>query len=95
MDYYKYVLLIFPLGVNLLKANTVHMCIDALIGYPIGIVAFGIYGGLFGFGVGMHKHHDEILPKLPDYVISVISASTDELYSYVKIKFDEISKRLP
>jgi hypothetical protein len=85
--------LLFPLGINLIKAKTIHSGIEAMIGYPVGIITLKLYGGLFGFGAGIHKHQNKVLPKLPDYTIAVISTTTDEMHAYAKFKLDEISKK--
>jgi hypothetical protein len=81
------------LGVNLIKARTISNGINAMIGYPVGIITLGFYGGLFGFGLGIRQHSQEVMPKLGDYTISVVATTTDEMHTYSKIKLDEIFKK--
>ncbi len=85
--------LLFPLGVDLLKAKSINDGIGAFISYPIGIATIGIWGGIYGFGVGIRKYHSEVIPKLGDYTIAIISVITDELHLCAKYKIDEISKK--
>lgn len=86
--------LLFPLGLDLLKSNTIHKGIKAMASYPMNVVTLGIYGGLFGFIVGVQQHQNEFSQKFPDYTIAIISAVTDELCLYSSIKLREISKKI-
>ncbi len=84
--------LLFPLGADLLRVKSINDGIGALVSYPILVTTAGIWGGIYGFGVGIRQHDKEVIPKIGDYTIAVISALTDELHSYAKYNLNEISK---
>jgi len=52
--------LLFPLAINLVGSKSINDGIKAFVSYPVGIVSFGLLGGLFGGGIIVKQYKNEV-----------------------------------
>jgi hypothetical protein len=87
MKYYGYCsftiskhLLIFPVALSLVRSRNIDEAIIILILYPFSVLNFGLAGVFFGAGKTTYTYREEVIPKLPEYVIDVVSKLSDEFF---------------